>query len=79
MGSLMVSLDADDFILLCSITVKHAPAAIGFLFMMNQCDIIVNMVIDLEKQTPDMIAGMLTGDVKYIQANALNIMINMKP
>ena len=47
--------------------------------MMNQCDIIVNMVIDLEKQTPDMIAGMLTGDVKYIQANALNIMINMKP
>lgn len=27
MGSLMVSLDADDFILLCSITVKHAPAA----------------------------------------------------
>lgn len=30
MGSLMVSLDADDFILLYSITVKHDPAAIGF-------------------------------------------------
>lgn len=46
----MISLDADDFILLCSITVKHANAAIGFLFMMNQCDIIVNMVIDLENK-----------------------------
>lgn len=59
----MVSLDADDFILLCSITVKHAPAAIGFFFMMNQCVIIVNMVIDLEGQTPDMVADMLTGNV----------------
>ena len=31
--------------------------------MMNQCAIIVNMVIDLEKQTPDMVAGVLTGNV----------------
>lgn len=35
----------------------------GFFSMMNQCDIIVNMVIDLEGQTPDVVAGMLTGDV----------------
>ena len=49
MGSLMVSLNADDFIILCSITVKHAHAAIGFFLMMNQCAIIVSMVIDLEK------------------------------
>lgn len=31
--------------------------------MINQCVIIVNMVIDLEGQTPDVVAGMLTGDV----------------
>lgn len=31
--------------------------------MMNQCVIIVNMVIDLEGQTPDMVADMLTGNV----------------
>lgn len=49
--------------------------------MTNQCVIIVNMVIDLEGQTPDMVAGMLTGnvDIQYIQAKALNMMINMKP
>lgn len=37
------------------------------------------MIIDLEKQTPDMVAGVLTGNVDNIQANALNMMINMKP
>ena len=30
--------------------------------MMNQCAIIVSMVIDLEGQTPDMVAGMLAGN-----------------
>lgn len=75
----MVSLDADDFILLCSITVKHAHAAIGFFLMMNQCAIIVSMVIDLESQTPDMVAACLPVMLIYIQANALNMMINMKP